>query len=416
MAAQGTGEDFQQAMQRNNAAILQAVTNLMDEKFRDFKRSSEDSADKQLVEIKKMKTEQLPKFKRKGNEEQYNSTWRYNRRWQELRSLSRKGRQEKRQKLILLADKSDNGWTMVQEYVKNDLASDSEDEKRIAKVEYRAKQKKKEKQKAPKSPAERVRIHSTDLLCRIHRAREDSGQNEAERLNASMGDAICDGGTIRWEHFSPIHGLAEEDLSKMTTSSLQAHREQMTEKNAWTVAEEIKLRIDDSPAPSGFTQAFIVEHPGSQFFFNWDHLLRYMKTAKTLRTSLPGYHYFTKIEVCQESRISVISAPTMTSSGQHLNQSRARPYPDYDRLPEFHYLPYDKTPCGARPPDNYQPRAQLKAADSDIDEVVLELGTDVHSDSNTEEEEEAVSTNTNSISRFGRRRQQKVLNPDYILW
>lgn len=35
--------------------------------------------------------------------------------------------------------------------------------------------------------AERARIHSTDLLCHIHRAREDSGQNEAERLNASMG-------------------------------------------------------------------------------------------------------------------------------------------------------------------------------------------------------------------------------------
>ncbi|KAI8479721.1 hypothetical protein Bbelb_425240 [Branchiostoma belcheri] len=33
---------------------------------------------------------------------------------------------------------------------------------------------------------QRARVHSTDLLCRIHLAREDSGQNEAERLNASM--------------------------------------------------------------------------------------------------------------------------------------------------------------------------------------------------------------------------------------
>ncbi|KAI8494056.1 hypothetical protein Bbelb_284030 [Branchiostoma belcheri] len=37
--------------------------------------------------------------------------------------------------------------------------------------------------------AKRARVHSTDLLCRIYRARDDLGQNEAERLNASMGIA-----------------------------------------------------------------------------------------------------------------------------------------------------------------------------------------------------------------------------------
>ncbi|XP_035659798.1 uncharacterized protein LOC118404665 [Branchiostoma floridae] len=433
--------------------------------------------------------------------------------------------------------------------------------------------------------AERARIHSTDLLCRIHRAREDSGQNEAERLNASMGDAICDGGTIRWQHFSPLHGLTEEDLSTMTRSSLEDHRQKMEEKNAWAVAEEIRLRIDDSPAPTGFIKSFIVDQPGSQFFFNRDHLLRYMKTAKTLRTSLPGYHYFHKIEVFLEKHFTIgelymeyVKGSCKGLSGEQelcdfcmnhdfIGPAPApvpRPYPDYERLPEFHYMPYDKTPCDSRPPDDYQPRAQLKAAvsnksvqidnaksidqfsqkyivsvenvkqyvehmrlvhlmkvkratlavekrkqreekeyddydweglykegqlaalrvteldkylsahklslkgkkgnkvdlvrahigktvcsklllnddtsdaddtldesdsedassaetdeESDVDEVVLEMGTDASSDSDTDDGQGAVGVGTNedvSISRFGRRRQQKVVNPDYFYW
>ena len=40
----------------------------------------------------------------------------------------------KRQKLIKLADKSDAGWLVVQEYELEELADDSEDEKRIKKA------------------------------------------------------------------------------------------------------------------------------------------------------------------------------------------------------------------------------------------------------------------------------------------
>ena len=36
-----------------------------------------------------------------------------------------------------------------------------------------------------------------------------------------------------------------------------------------------------------------------------------------------------------------------------------RPYPDKSRLPEFHYLPADKTPIENREVDDYQPRVQL---------------------------------------------------------
>ena len=44
---------------------------------------------------------------------------------------------------------------------------------------------------------EKARIHNSDKVLRIHRAREDSGQNEAERLNACIGDTLCNGGSFR---------------------------------------------------------------------------------------------------------------------------------------------------------------------------------------------------------------------------
>ena len=48
---------------------------------------------------------------------------------------------KQRQKLIKLADSSVAGWRVVDEYVKNPIASDSEDEKRISKAQTRAERK-----------------------------------------------------------------------------------------------------------------------------------------------------------------------------------------------------------------------------------------------------------------------------------
>ena len=37
-----------------------------------------------------------------------------------------------------------------------------------------------------------------------------------------------------------------------------------------------------------------------------------------------------------------------------------RPYPDYGKLPTFHYLSWSATPTNGREPDDFQPRAQIR--------------------------------------------------------
>ena len=51
---------------------------------------------------------------------------------------------KKRQKLIQIDDKNKDGWLVVQEYESDDLASDSEDEKKIRKAKAAAEKKRKE--------------------------------------------------------------------------------------------------------------------------------------------------------------------------------------------------------------------------------------------------------------------------------
>ena len=56
------------------------------------------------------------------------------------------------------------------------------------------------------------RIINADYLIRLNLSNGDSGQNEVERIQGYMGDAICDGGSLQWEHRKLLEDITEDVL------------------------------------------------------------------------------------------------------------------------------------------------------------------------------------------------------------
>ncbi|XP_022107128.1 uncharacterized protein LOC110988160 [Acanthaster planci] len=107
----------------------------------------------------------------------------------------------KRNKLIRLADKSEAGWAAVDEYVSDELADDSEDEKRIRSAQSRALAKRKRARASsnPKSAQEKKRLASASPANPDSLFRNYSGQYRsttrppygASFVSAARSSDIC---------------------------------------------------------------------------------------------------------------------------------------------------------------------------------------------------------------------------------
>ena len=135
------------AIQSSQAAAIEAASataaRMVEEKFAVLKQDlTEEAATKAA---KKAKADKRPVFKRKGNEHQYEHNAAVLDKVDEAidflnrediaktQESLKQGRNLilKRQKLIRLADREECGWDVVQEYLSDELASDSDDEKHI---------------------------------------------------------------------------------------------------------------------------------------------------------------------------------------------------------------------------------------------------------------------------------------------
>ena len=68
------------------------------------------------------------------------------------------------------------------------------------------------------------------------------------------------------------------------------------ERNAWRVAHDIALRIDDAPVLLDYIRAFVTERDEEAFFFQQDPANHdYMKASESSKKHVPGYNYFAKI-------------------------------------------------------------------------------------------------------------------------
>ena len=97
----------------------------------------------------------------------------------------------------------------------------------------------------------RYRDFDSDYTNRIHRARDDSGQNEAERSNVCIGDALVDGGTLRWKFHEALDGLTQAEIESLSLDDIRKRKGLAMEQNTWMVAENVADRINYEPGPAG---------------------------------------------------------------------------------------------------------------------------------------------------------------------
>ncbi|PFX33780.1 hypothetical protein AWC38_SpisGene1427 [Stylophora pistillata] len=143
-------ENSSSQQEQSNPPLVDQVFSL----FKTYLSSQLDEQSKQL-EGKSKVVKEAAEFKFKGNRKQFELNALLDHIFgqievslnepQEIRKLVAEGRQliKRRQKLIKLADRSKDGWLVGQEYESDELASDSEDEKKIRRAKISAEKKRK---------------------------------------------------------------------------------------------------------------------------------------------------------------------------------------------------------------------------------------------------------------------------------
>ena len=140
------------SLAENNKSLMTDISKLITDSIDKLKRSSSEAAEDQLREIKKIRREEPKSFKRKGNEIQYKFNSKVQGSLEDAKSHLQANAIDKakealgesmsllaeRQKLILLADKSEFGWKTVEEYIEHELADDEQDGKKIHRAGERA--------------------------------------------------------------------------------------------------------------------------------------------------------------------------------------------------------------------------------------------------------------------------------------
>ena len=154
MAVDPVVQDFiARSMADNNRSLMSEISTLITNSVESIKRiPNSEAVEDQLREIKKIRREEPKSFKRKGNEVQYKFNAKIQDSIDEAKSYLESNAVDKakesltegtsllteRQKLILLADKSEFGWKTVEEYTQHELAEDDQDGKKICRAEERA--------------------------------------------------------------------------------------------------------------------------------------------------------------------------------------------------------------------------------------------------------------------------------------
>ena len=165
---------IQSIVDQSLAAASEILVKSVDARLEEFKGRFSPSSSDTPHDSNKIEAKQITK---PGNQQQFNHSVKVLEKFEVALDALDVGRVEKanealkegtslvwrRIKLIRIADTSEFGWEMVNQYEADELASNSEDDKRIYRSERRAEKKHKEKKKK-KSPPVRSSFSSTSTL------------------------------------------------------------------------------------------------------------------------------------------------------------------------------------------------------------------------------------------------------------
>ena len=232
--------------------------------------------------------------------------------------------------------------------------------------------------------AQRIRITDRDYYMRYHLANGDISYNEVERCQSYIGDAICDGGTIEWEHQKMLEPNTLEKLRSMSLEEMQAAEEKRMLYNASMVCKDVASRLDGAVAPNGFMRSFTTLSTEDLFFNDREYLDLFFAKGISERLQSPGGHYYNKLMVFLETHCHVgekylefmkgscntadqqlcLFCSTHPWTGPKVTRVSA-PLPDKTQLPAHHYCDVLDTPTvrddgTPRKIDDYQPRVHLK--------------------------------------------------------
>ena len=146
---------IQAELDRQQSSMLEKLSSIIDNKLDSMKRQLDETSNIQMSELKKIRLTEPRTFKKKGHEQQYKHNRQVKSTVSEAKDAVTSGKQDtciaklnegielidQRQKLILIADKSEYGWKTVGEYLDNELADNDQDAKKMKKAEKEAQRK-----------------------------------------------------------------------------------------------------------------------------------------------------------------------------------------------------------------------------------------------------------------------------------
>ena len=177
--------------------------------------------------------------------------------------------------------------------------------------------------------------------------------------------------------------MSEANIANLSVKETESLEDERMEKNAWNVTHQLVDRLDGAPVLSELIRSLPSLKSNRQFFFNKDRLKKFSAAPETTKMSLPGSYYFKKIFDFFEDHYEVgeLYMEYKRDSCVDKNGTKckfcndtdwkgmpmdriSRPWPDYTKLPEFHYKHFSETLStdesgNPRRPDDFQPRANL---------------------------------------------------------